>query len=345
MADINLTTAEISTRVRESLTSSEAANLWNQYMGDSSAICIYSYLFQITADREIQSILEHALQLSKQHLEKITEFFSQANYPIPKGFTLENDVNLNAPRLFSDPFIIYYSEIMAIHGLTTYSLAVSSSERDDIRNYYNECIATASELLNKVIRLSKSKGQYAESPMIPSPDHIDFVEKKGILSDLFGDPKPLTVTEITSLFFNLKKTILAKSSTLAFCQVAESKEVRNLFTQGAELEENHVRDLSELMYKDNLPVPRTWDSDITDSTISPFSDKLMMFHIGFKLSASIAYYSSGMGTSRRADIVTTYSKIIMEVLKLSNDWLSLMVKNQWLEKQPEAVNRKSLTQR
>jgi hypothetical protein len=302
MGNTNLTESDITNIVKKvlesttdskkkktTLTASEAAQLWNQYLGDSSAICIYTYLHKITEDKEIQALLEHALQLSKQHITKITEFFNEANYPIPKGFSLKDDVNLDAPRLFSDNLIIFYSEIMTVHGITGYSLSVSSIERDDIRNYFIECTATASELLNKSISMLKSRGLYSESPMIPPPDYIEFVEKKGTLSDLFGDPKPLTVTEINNLFFNLKKTGLAKTSSLAFSQVAESKEVRALFMETANRADQHMRDLSALMHQDDLPTPRTFDADILDSTVSPFSDKLMMFHIGFKLSAAIAY--------------------------------------------------------
>ncbi|WP_420489970.1 DUF3231 family protein [Neobacillus vireti] len=34
---------------------------------------------------------------------------------------------------------------------------------------------------------------------------------------------------------------------------------------------------SQLLTKDQLPAPPLWDSDVTDSTISPISDKLMMY--------------------------------------------------------------------
>jgi hypothetical protein len=358
MGNINLTESEITNIVKKvlenttdskkkktSLTASEVAQLWNQYMGDSSAICIYTYFHKITEDKEIQALIEYALQLSKLHITKITEFFNESNYPIPKGFSIEDDVNLDTPRLISDPLIIFYSEIMTVHGIQAYSLSVSSTERDDIRNYFIECMATASELLNKSIGLLKSRGMYYESPIIPPPDDIEFVEKKGTFSDLFGDPKPLSVTEINNIFFHLKKTGLEKTFSLAFSQVAESEEVRAFLLKTAELAGKHIGEFASLMYKDDLYIPRTWDTEVLNSTISPFSDKLMMFHIGFKLSAAIAYYGTGLATSMRADVITTYSKLIMQVMKCANEWLNIMVKNKWLEQQPHAVDRKALVQR
>jgi hypothetical protein len=105
-------------------------------------------------------------------------FFNEANFPIPKGFSLEEDVNLKAPRTNSDDYIVYYLEVMSIYGVTTYSLAVSACGRDDIRNYFIECSRNASDLLNKVISLSKARGQYSDAPMIPPPEHVEFMEKR-----------------------------------------------------------------------------------------------------------------------------------------------------------------------
>jgi hypothetical protein len=87
-----------------------------------------------------------------------------------------------------------------------------------------------------------------------------------------------------------------------------------------------------------------WDSEVTDTTISPFSDKLIMLHSGFLYSTALTYYGTGMASSTRADVVPTYSKTIVETMKGAIDWLTLMVKRKWLEKLPEAINRKTLTQ-
>jgi hypothetical protein len=327
------------------LTASEAANLWNQYSGDTSAICINTFLHKTCEDKDIQSILENALQLSNQHVKKITQFLNQADYPIPVGFTLEDDVNLDAPRLFSDSLTLYYMEIMTIHGITSYSLSVTTCEGDEIRNYYIECLAQASDLLNKIISVSKTRGQYDRTPMIPPPKNIDFVEDKGVISVLFAEPKPLSVTEIGNLFFNLRKTILAKTASMAFSQVAQQQDVRQFFIQYAERADEHVQRLSVLMQNDDLPTPHTWDADILPSTTSPFSDKLMMFHISFKLSAAIAYYGTGQATTTRVDVIAIYIKLIAEVMKIGSTALTLMNKYRWMEQQPQAVDRKTLARR
>jgi hypothetical protein len=327
------------------LTASEAANLWNQYLGDSSSICMYSFYLKHSQDKEVQSILEFALQLSKQHIMKIKEFFTQADYPIPIGYTLEDDVNFGAPPIFTDPLVIYDLEIMTIHGLTAYSLAVSACERDDIRNYFIECSAQTSELYNKIISLSKSRGHFGKSPVIPPPKNLKFVEKKGMISDLLTDPKPLNVLEISNLYFNIKKTMLLKIGTMAFSQIARHDDVRKFLEKSTTTIDRNIKSLSELLQQDNLPTPYSWEADVCPITTSPFSDKVMMFHIGFKISAAIAYYGAAIATSARADVIAIYVKLMTVTMNDANEWLSLMVKYRWQEQQPQAVDRKALAQR
>ncbi|WP_235749618.1 DUF3231 family protein [Neobacillus bataviensis] len=120
-----------------SLTAAEVSALWLQFTGDSMAICVYKYFLNIVERNEIKPILEFSLQLAEGHLTKIKEFLKSANFQVPKGFT-ESDVNVNVPRLFSDQFLLFYSYIMTIHGLTAYSLAITNSERQDIQNYFFE---------------------------------------------------------------------------------------------------------------------------------------------------------------------------------------------------------------
>jgi hypothetical protein len=52
---------------------------------------------------KIQEVLEYALHLSEQHIKTVTAIMNAENFPIPYGFT-EKDVDLSAPRLFSDAF-------------------------------------------------------------------------------------------------------------------------------------------------------------------------------------------------------------------------------------------------
>ena len=325
------------------LTAAEVSALWLQYMGDSMAICVYKYFLNIVENKEIKPILEFALQLAESHITKITEFLKSANFQVPIGFT-ENDVNVNAPRLFSDQFLLFYSYIMTIHGLTAYSLAITNLERQDIQNYFFECTVTSKELFQKIVELAKSQPKFSSVPSIPSPHGAEFIESTGIISNLIGDKRPVNSSEISTLFFNSKKTGFVKSLSLAFSQVAELEDVRDFMLKNVKLAGKDAESFDAILQQDNLPIPEKWDAEITDSTVSPFSDKLIMFHAGFLVNAALTYYGASLGSSFRSDIIVNYSKVFTHAMEAGAFSYNIMVKHGWLEKQPEAIDRKSLMQ-
>ncbi|MEH7179119.1 DUF3231 family protein [Neobacillus vireti] len=320
------------------LTAAEVSALWLQYMGDSMAICVYKYFLTIVENKEIKPILEYALQLAESHISKITDFLKSANFQIPIGFT-DNDVNVNAPRLFSDQFLLFYSYIMTIHGLTAYSLAISNTERQDIQNYFFDCTASSKELFQKIVELSKNQPKYTSVPSIPSPHGAKFMESPGFISNLIGDKRPLNSSEISTLFFNSTKTGFITSLSLAFSQVAVREDVRNFMLKNVKLAGKDAESFDAILQQDRLPIPAKWDDEITDSTVSPFSDKLIMFHAAFLVNAALTYYGASLGSSLRSDLIVTYSKVFTHAMEAGAISFNIMVKHGWMEKQPEAMDR------
>ncbi|SFB27151.1 DUF3231 family protein, partial [Bacillus sp. UNCCL13] len=94
--------------------------------------------------------------------------------------------------------------------------------------------------------------------------------------------------------------------------------------------------------QENLPAPPTLDAEITDSTSSPFSDKLMMFHTGFLFSTAMIYYGTGWASSPRRDLTPKYLSAISDDAKIGKEWMDLMIKNGWLEQPPLAEDREKL---
>lgn len=126
--------------------------------------------------------------------------------------------------------------------------------------------------------------------------------------------------------------------------MAESKEVREFMLKNVELAGKDADSFDALLQQDNLPIPRRWDADITDSTESPFSDKLMMFHAAFLVSAALSYYGAALGSSLRPDIISNYNNVFNHAMQAGVICFKIMVKHGWLEKQPESVDSKSLAQ-
>lgn len=323
------------------LTAAEISALWLQFMGDSMSICVYKYFLTIVENEEIKSILQLSLQLAESHIAKITVFFQEAEFQVPVGFTAQ-DVNLGAPRLFTDEFLLFYSLIMTTHGLTAYGLAVTNCERQDIQNYFLDCIVTTKELFQKVTVAAESRPKFSGVPTVPSPRGVEYLDKTGVIANLLGEARPLNVSEISNLFYNSKKTGFVRSLSLAFSQVAESEEVRKFLLKNVKLAGQDTDSFDKLLQQDNLPIPRRWDVDITDATVSPFSDKLILFHAAFLVNAALSYYGAAIGSSLRSDLIANYNQVCAHAMLAGTECYRIMVKHGWLEKQPEAIDRNLL---
>ena len=169
-----------------------------------------------------------------------------------------------------------------------------------------------------------------------------FISSQDFKDGLLGKGRRLAATEIIFLSFNLKKTIMAKTLSIGFSQVTQSKEVRKFLEDTEKTSDNQIQSLSKFMHKDNLPIPKSSETEVTVSTDSPFSDKLMLYHIGFLFQTAQAYQGAGLASAMRTDLVTTYEGIILKNLMVTKRWFTIMVKNKWLEQPPLAPNRKEI---
>nr|WP_299833927.1 DUF3231 family protein [uncultured Metabacillus sp.] len=92
------------------------------------------------------------------------------------------------------------------------------------------------------------------------------------------------------MFDNIQRNVLGIATLIGFSQVAKSKDVANFMVCGKEIVAKHVEIFSSILREDDLPVPMTWDSEVTTSTVAPFSDKLMMFQTTALISIGMGYY-------------------------------------------------------
>lgn len=319
----------------------DVSNLWTPYISNTMARCVNTYALKTITDSDIHSIFEKAQQLSNHLIQIITEIFQNEQFPIPLGFT-EKDVHPDAPRLFSDEFWLFYLHGMSTHGLTAYSLGITTSHRLDVRRFYLEAYKDASELCDTTLNMLKSKGLLERVPTIALPEKVEFAKKQSFLAGWFGDHRPLNVIEISSLYFNLQKSSLAKGLILGFSQTAESKEIQSFFRRVVELADEHLSIFRSILHQDFISSSITWDTHITDSDIAPFSDKLMMFHSAFLIQAAMAYYGTALSGSMRRDLGLKYVSAIANDIKLAEECAKIMIDNEWFEEPPHSVDRKDL---
>lgn len=315
------------------LTSSELANLWTQFQNDSMAICFIGHSLEKVEDRDVRAVLKFAIGISKSHIKKIKDFLNQADYPLPKGFTKE-DVDLKAPPLFSDPLILYYMYIMTLHGLTGYAAATGRSVRADQRSYFIQCNTESMQLYDMIVEIMLQKGIFSRSPYINAPKQVDFVKDQDYLNGWFGKQRPLNALEIDGLGINIQKLVLKVVLEIGFGQATQSKDIRKYFQRGVKLCQKQVKVLDSILAEDNLPSPKKWESEVTSSTVPPFSDKLMLYQVVSLVSTAIGFYGASLAVVQRRDLAAQYTRLIGGIGLYAEDGANLMISNGWLEQPP-----------
>lgn len=323
------------------LTAAELAEIWAAYQNDTMLSCVLQYFLKTVEDPDISLLIQQGMDMPESHLPQLTDFFNGENWPVPKGFT-ESDVNLDAPRLFSDTFMLYYMQQMGALGMNAYSLGISTSVRPDVHAFFSTCMTEAMNLHEKANNLLLEKGLMIRSPYLEPPKSIDFVTNKKFLGGWFGENRPLVALEILNLHANVQRNSLGKALMMAFSQVAGTEEIRKFMTQGKNIAAKQIEVFSSKLNQGDLPASVTWDTEVTDSTVSPFSDKLIMYHTTGLVGLSMAYYGQAMSTSLRKDITTDYTRLTAETGKYSLEGAKITIDNGWLEEPPQALDRDQL---
>ncbi|WP_099159124.1 DUF3231 family protein [Virgibacillus ndiopensis] len=323
------------------LTSSEIGSLWGEYINGTMSEIVNKYMLSIIEDKSIKAVFQDAIKMFEKQKKQIVTLLENEGFPVPFGFT-ETDLNKGTEKLFTDIFCLNYLHIMTLHGLVGHTTSFGVSIREDLRYFYDSCDNDGKRMYHQTIELLLEKGEFQRDPFIYPTKNPEWIINKDFIDGFIGKGRRLASTEIISISLSMKKSIMAKTLSIAFSQVAQTKEVRKFMTDSETIANSNIQSFSKIMYMDNLPVPKSWETEVTTSTESPFSDKLMMYHIGFLSQVAQAYYGAGLASAMRADLITTYESTIFRNLKITKKWFNIMVQNRWLEQPPLAPNRKEI---
>ncbi|MFC0560178.1 DUF3231 family protein [Halalkalibacter alkalisediminis] len=325
------------------MTASEIGILWTQYLQNSMSLQIVKYFNEIVEDTDIRLIVEQTLQLTGKVNSEIEQFFQVENIPTPDAFS-ESDVNLKAPRLYTDPFILWFIETMGKASSTAYSLSQGVSSRTDIRAFFSKILMEYSSLLNEAIDMGLTKGIYVRPPSITKPGQVEYITGKKYFSSGLNpfNKRTLNSVEIMHLSENLKTNAIGTLLCTGFAQTTENKEVKKFFIDGKNISNKHVKIFSEKLSETGLTAAISPDIGVTDSTTRVFSDKLMMFLKSVLSATGQGNYSTASTASMRYDLVADYQRLSAEIALYAKDGLDIMLKHGWLEEPPQAPDRKEL---
>ena len=325
------------TNVTERLTSAEIGKLWATYMGNSMAKCILSYYLQHVEDENIKNLLENALKLTEEFLKTTKEIFEKENFPIPKGFT-EEDVNLNAPRLFEDEYYVHYLKYAAKAGMSIYSVGIPLVYRKDVNEFFRYCMDSTMDLMDQIKEILMNKGLIIKPPLIPIPEKVDFVNKD-FLNGFLGHVRPLHALEIAHFYDNIENNVTSKALIMAFAQVAKDENIRQLFERGRDMTATNIENYIQKLHDENLPSPTFLDDLVTTTLFSPFSDKLMLFHKMDMFSMKMRAFGNSVAVNGRHDVGLLYTKSLMKIGAFVEDAAKIMIEKGWMEQPPSAAKR------
>ncbi|CAG7653917.1 DUF3231 family protein [Paenibacillus allorhizosphaerae] len=325
----------------DQLTAAEMGKLWATYMGNTMASCVLRYYLQNVDDEDIRGILDEAVQLTERFTKSIDDIFTRGKYPMPIGFT-EKDVSLNAPRLFADELYLHYLIYVGKAGISIYGTAIPLMVRSDVREFFTNGLSDSIKLLNKVNELLEIKGYLSKPPYIPVPKHPEFIRKKSYLNGFFGNVRPLQALEITHLHDSVQNNAISRAILTGFTQTASQEPVRQFFVRGKELATKHIESFSKMLHQEDLPSPDLLDHLVTESTVAPFSDRLMVFHKLDMFTMRIRTYGNALSFAARHDLVAIFARCSLEVGNYAEAGADLMIEHGWFEQPPQAADREAL---
>lgn len=96
------------------------------------------------------------------------------------------------------------------------------------------------------------------------------------------------------------------------------------------------------MNSEDLLLPTTLRSEVTDSTDSPFTDRLLLFYVMVGVHNSIATNGSALASVSRIDIVSPSIETLSEIRKYGKIGLDLSIDKGWMEEIPLVSDRKEM---
>ncbi|HEX3027709.1 MAG TPA: DUF3231 family protein [Clostridia bacterium] len=322
---------------KEPLVLSEIAGLWNEYMSEMASIQLLKHFLAHVDDVDIKATLEYALEISKSHISEKTRILGKENIPLPKAFN-DDDVDIYAPRLFSDSYYLFYLNNAASFGMEAYTVILRYISRSDVIEHFSKCMDDSKNLFNTVVSIQAAKGLLTKVPRVDVEKEPVFPNNylvfKGMLID---NPRPLFAREVVNVFSGSLIDDLLKVTLTAFSQIAKSQEVRDYMLKGKHLFENHFKGFVSILTKERLPVSSSNDSFITVSKETPFSDKLLMYSI-----QELCYYvmivdTNSVTYSLRSDFITHFIRYGTHIGKFIMDGIKIMIDNGWYEQPPQVI--------
>lgn len=321
------------------LSASELGTLWITYQEKTMILRILEYFLEKSDDQEARNIMGMMWQELDYYVELIKEVFKGEGAVIPSGFTSE-DVYLDTPNLFDNGFDIMFLRILKEVSMGMYTINMNMAYRKDVMTIY-EGLTTVT---HKVYKLSTlyllRKGILSLPPNVTMPKKTEFIQSKSYMRGFkpFSEKRPLNDIEIGILHHGIEANNIGMQLIMGFAQCAKNKDVRKYCEKGKELSKKQIKTFQELLLESDIQFSATSGSTVTNSTVAPFSDRLMMYCINLLNGFSLVGSSFGTFFTLRNDISLKTALLAKDVYFYGQEGLEIMFKHGWYEEPPQTEN-------
>ena len=334
----------MTTEAKIQITSSELGSLWMTYQSTSASIVLFDLFKNKAIDKEVQNILSTYITDAENIKNEITNIFNNEKAAIPMAFD-ERDIVMESPSLFDDIFYIMFLRQMMKLNFGHSAVFTAISYKKDVHDLFKHNYDIADKYHVITTNYLLGKGVLAKPPYVTMPKHIEFIENKNYMSgfNILSDKRSLNTIEVGYINEAIENNILGMQLMTGFAQVAIENEVKLYFIEGKELSKNIITELSSVLLQSDIQPPSTWAGKATDSTKSPFSDKLMMYIVSLISSSALGFNALGTSFSMRSDLHVKLALIVKNTFSYSKKGGKLMIQHKWMEEPPQMEDRNQLT--
>ncbi len=316
----------MTTEARIQLTSTELGTLWMTYRATRATITKCEYMKNKTIDKEAQNIITGYITDAQIVVDKIISVFNNEEVPIPIAFG-ESDIVREAPPLFDDIFhIMIIRQMMKLNfgHCAMYTTMSYMKEVQDILMTNNDI---SSKFYIMATNYLLEKGVLAKPPYVTMPKQAEIIKDKNYASgiNLFSDKRQLDTIEVGFLNEVIQNNIFGMQLMIGFAQASTDNDIKQYFLEGSELAKEIISKVTKVLLESNIQAPSTWAGKVTDSTIAPLSEKLMMFTTSIMSSTAIGVSIVGTPFSMRTDLQMILALISKDILPFAKKGGKLMI--------------------
>jgi len=334
----------MTTEAKIQLTSTELGTLWMEYRSLSGRISFYDFFKDKTIDKEAQTLLTNVITEMQNIQNEIINIFNNQKVVIPIGF-VKQDIVKESPPLFDDLFNIMFLRQMSKLAFAHNAIFLAMSYSIEVQDVFKHHIEVAERYYAMTTSYLLGKGVLAKPPYVTMPKQVEFIENKDYMSghNPFSEKRALNTLEVGFLNEAIEDNIFGMQLMTGFAQVAKESDVKKYFIEGKELSKKIISRLSNVLLQSDIQPPSTWAGRATDSTVTPFSDHLMVFMTDLLTNSSLNLNSLGSSFSLRSDLHLKLALVVKDTYNYSKKGGKIAINHKWMEEPPQMEDRNQLT--